>query len=42
MNKLYEVKTIDEAKKLAVDDFGVALEDIEFNVVKESKGFLVI
>lgn len=42
MNKLYEVKTIDEAKKLAVDDFGVALDDIEFNVVKESKGFLGI
>ena len=40
--KNYEVKTIEEAKELAVKDFGVGLEDIEFNVVKESKGFLGI
>ncbi len=40
MNKVYEVKTLDEAKSLAVKDFGLSLEDIEFNVLKETKGFL--
>ena len=40
--KNYEVKTIDEAKELAVKDFGVSVNDIEFSVVKESKGFLGI
>lgn len=40
MKKVYEVKTLDEAKKLAVDDFGVSVEDIEFNIIKETKGFL--
>lgn len=40
--KNYEVKTIDEAKELAVKDFGVSINDIEFSVVKESKGFLGI
>lgn len=41
-SKVYEVKTIDEAKELAVKDFGVEVNDIEFNVVKETKGFLGI
>lgn len=40
--KNYEVKSIEEAKALAVKDFGVCLDDIEFNVVKETKGFLGI
>ena len=41
-SKVYEVKTIDEAKSLAVKDFGVEVNDIEFNIVKEIKGFLGI
>ena len=40
MNKVYEVKTLEEAKQLAVKDFGVSSEDIELVVLKESKGFL--
>ena len=41
-SKVYEVKTIDEVKSLAVKDFGVEVNDIEFNIVKETKGFLGI
>ena len=41
-SKVYEAKTIDEAKSLAVKDFGVEVNDIEFNIVKETKGFLGI
>ena len=41
-SKVYEAKTIDEAKSLAVKDFGVEVNDIEFNIVKEIKGFLGI
>ena len=40
MNKVYEVKTLEEAKQLAIKDFGVSSEDIELVVLKESKGFL--
>lgn len=42
MRKIYDVKTLDDAKKLAVSDFGVAEEFINFEVIKESKGFLGI
>ena len=42
MEKTYEVKTIEEAKKQAVLDFELAEECIDFEVVKESKGFLGI
>ena len=42
MNKVYEVKTLEEAKKLAVSEFGICEEDIEFSVIKENKGFLGI
>lgn len=42
MEKTYEVKTIEEAQKQAVLDFGLALEDLNFEIVKESKGFLGI
>lgn len=38
--KNYEVKSIEEARELACKDFGVSANDIEFNVVKENKGFL--
>ena len=38
--KNYEVKTIEEAKELAIKDFGVCVSDVEFTVVKETKGFL--
>ena len=40
MKKIYEVKSIEEAKKSAILEFGIPEEDIEFNVVKETKGFL--
>lgn len=42
MKKVYEVKTLEEAKKLAVEDFAVSESEIEFNIIKESKGFLGI
>ena len=42
MEKIYEVKNIEEAQKQAVQDFELSLEDINFEVVKESKGFLGI
>lgn len=41
-SKVYEVKTIAEAKELAVKDFNVDVNDIEFNILKETKGFLGI
>lgn len=40
--KLYEVKTLDEAKKLAVEDFNVAESELTFTIVNEKKGFLGI
>lgn len=39
---LYEVKTIEEAHQLAVQDMSVSLEDIKFTVISEKKGFLGI
>ena len=42
MEKVYEVKTLEEAQKQAVLDFERALDDLNFEVVKESKGFLGI
>lgn len=39
-SKVYEVKTIEEAKELAVADFGISEKDLEFNVINEKKGFL--
>lgn len=41
-SKIYEVKTIEEAKELAVKEFGISEKNIEFNILKESKGFLGI
>jgi spoIIIJ-associated protein len=40
--KLYEVKTLDEAKRLAVADFGLKESDLTFTIVNEKKGFLGI
>jgi spoIIIJ-associated protein len=40
--KLYEVKTLDEAKRQAVIDFGVKESDLTFTIVNEKKGFLGI
>jgi len=42
MKKVYEVKTLEEAKKIAIIEFGIPEEDIEFSVLKETKGFLGI
>lgn len=38
--KVYEVKTIDEAKALAVTDLGISLDELTFNILSEKKGFL--
>ena len=38
--KLYEAKTLEEAKKLAIADFGVKESDLTFTIVNEKKGFL--
>jgi len=40
--KLYEVKTLEEAKQLAVAEFGVKESDLTFTIVNEKKGFLGI
>ncbi len=40
--RLYEVKTLDEAKELAVEDFGVDESELTFTIVNEKKGFLGI
>ena len=40
--KTYEVKTLAEAKELAIKDFCVGAEDIKLEVLKETKGFLGI
>lgn len=40
--KVYEVKSIEEAYPLAVEDLGIALCDIKFNTISEKKGFLGI
>lgn len=40
--KIYEVKAVEEAYSLAVEDLGIALNEIDFNVVSEKKGFLGI
>ena len=40
MEKVYEVKTLEDAQKQAIADFELPLEDLNFEVVKESKGFL--
>jgi len=40
--KLYEVKTLEEAKKLAVEDFKVKESELTFTIVNEKKGFLGI
>ena len=42
MEKTYEVKVLEDAKKQAVQEFELPEEDIEFEIVKESKGFLGI
>ncbi|MFA7010308.1 MAG: Jag N-terminal domain-containing protein, partial [Bacilli bacterium] len=38
--KTYEVKTVAEAKELAVKEFGVSEDNFEVNILKETKGFL--
>ena len=42
MEKIYEVKTLEEAKSEAVKDFELPVTDISFEVLKETKGFLGI
>lgn len=40
--RLYEVKSLDEAKELAVKDFNVPESELTFTIVNEKKGFLGI
>lgn len=40
--KTYEVKSLAEARELAIKDFCVGAEDIKLEVLKETKGFLGI
>lgn len=40
--RVYEVKSLDEAKALAVKDLGIALDELQFNILSEKKGFLGI
>lgn len=40
--KLYEVKTLEEAKQLAIEDFKVSESELTFTIVNEKKGFLGI
>lgn len=40
MKKIYEVKTLEEAKKLAEKDFGSSFAEVTFEIIKETKGFL--
>ena len=40
--KKYEVKTIEEAQKLAMVDFDLPVSALNFEVTKETKGFLGI
>lgn len=40
--RLYEVKTLDEAKQLAVEEFKVSESELTFTIVNQKKGFLGI
>src|SRR5690606_21544006 len=40
IKRVYEVKTIEEAQELAVKDLNLSLDDLNFEVVSEKKGFL--
>lgn len=42
MKRLYDVKTIEDAQKLAVGDYELPVEALSFEVVREVKGFLGI
>ena len=42
MEKIYEVKSLEDAQNQAIQDFELSLEDLNFEVLKESKGFLGI
>lgn len=40
--RLYEVKTLDEAKQLAIEEFKVSESELTFTIVNQKKGFLGI
>ncbi|HPT88886.1 MAG TPA: RNA-binding cell elongation regulator Jag/EloR [Bacilli bacterium] len=40
IKRVYEVKTLEEAQELAVKDLNLSLDDLNFEVVSEKKGFL--
>lgn len=42
MKRTYDVKTIEEAQKLAVLDYELPVEALSFEILRESKGFLGI
>ena len=39
IKRVYEVKTLEEAQELAVKDLNLSLDDLNFEVVSEKKGF---
>lgn len=40
--RVYEVKTLEEAQELAKEELGLSLNDLNFKVISEKKGFLGI
>ena len=40
IKKIFEVKSIEEAKELAVNELGIPASELEFEVLSEKKGFL--
>lgn len=40
--RVYEVKSMDEAQAQAIQDLGLSLKDLNFDVISEKKGFLGI
>ena len=42
MGKIFEVKNLEDAKKIAIEEFELPEKDLKFEVLKETKGFLGI
>jgi len=40
IKKVYEVKSVEEAKELAVNELGIPASELQFEVLSEKKGFL--
>lgn len=42
MGKIFEVKNLEDAKRIAIEEFELPEKDLKFEVLKETKGFLGI